>query len=94
MREFPFWEVAGFPGDSVVKNLRAMQEKQKMRVLSLGREDPLEEGMATHSSVFAGKIPWIEEIGLLQQSDFPNSGNKSVSSARHIVRAKDVLCNE
>ena len=50
--------------------------------------------MATHSSVFAGKIPWIEEIGLLQQSDFPNSGNKSVSSARHIVRAKDVLCNE
>ena len=29
----------------------------------MGREDPLEEGMATHSNIFAGKIPWIEENG-------------------------------
>ena len=40
----------GFPDGSVVKSLRAMQETQ---VQSLGREDPLEEGMATHSSIFA-----------------------------------------
>ena len=39
-----------FPGDPVVKNLPAMQEIQ---VLSLGQEDPLEEGMATHSSTVA-----------------------------------------
>ena len=32
-----------------------------MRVQSLGREDPLEEGMATHSSIFAWKVPWTEE---------------------------------
>ena len=37
-----------------------------MRVRSLGREDPLEEGMATHSSILAWRIPWIEEPGGLQ----------------------------
>ena len=35
-----------------------MQEMQEMRVPSLGREDPLEEEMATHSSILAWKIPW------------------------------------
>ena len=39
-----------FPGGSVVKNLPAMQQTQ---VLSLGQEDPLEKGMATHSSILA-----------------------------------------
>ena len=34
---------------------------QKMQVQSLGQEDPLEEEMATHSSIFAWKIPWTEE---------------------------------
>ena len=43
-----------------VKNLPAMQETQ---VRSLGREDPLEEGMATHSSILAWRIPWTEEPG-------------------------------
>ena len=41
-----------------VKNLPAMQETQ---VQSLGCEDPLEKGMATHSSILAWKIPWTEE---------------------------------
>ena len=53
----------GFPGGSVVKNLPAMQELQEMWVQSLGREDPLEEGMATHSNIFAWRIPWTEEPG-------------------------------
>ena len=43
-----------------VKNLPAMQETW---VQSLGQEDPLEEGMATHSSVPAWRIPWTEESG-------------------------------
>ena len=46
-----------------VKNLRAMQ---KTWVRSLGWEDPLEEGMATHSSILAWRIPWTEEPGGLQ----------------------------
>ena len=40
-----------------------MQEIQAMWVRSLGREDPLEEGMATHSSTLAWRIPWTEEPG-------------------------------
>ena len=43
-----------------VKRLPIMRETQ---VRSLGREDPLEEEMATHSSVLAWKIPWVEEPG-------------------------------
>ena len=46
-----------------VKNLPAMQETQ---VHSLGREDPLEKGMATHSSILAWSIPWTVEPGELQ----------------------------
>ena len=44
-----------------VKNVPAMQETQEMQVQSLGREDPLEEEMAAHSSIRAWKIPWTEE---------------------------------
>ena len=47
----------------LVKNLPTMQETW---VQSLGQEDPLEEGMATHSSILAWRIPWTEEPGGLQ----------------------------
>ena len=50
----------GFPDGSVVKNLPAMWET---RVPSLNREDPLEEGIATHSSILAWRIPRTEEPG-------------------------------
>ena len=39
-----------------------MQEMEETRVCSLGWEDPLEEGMATHSSILVWKIPWTEEL--------------------------------
>ena len=39
---------------------------QKMKVQSLGQEDPLEKEMATHSSTLAWEIPWAEEPGVLQ----------------------------
>ena len=47
----------------MVKNLPAMQET---RIGSLGLEDPLEEGVDTHSSILAQRIPWTEELGGLQ----------------------------
>ena len=47
----------------MVKNLPAMQET---RVSSLGRDDPLEKGMATHSSILAWRIPWTEDPHGLQ----------------------------
>ena len=46
-----------------VKNLPAVRETQ---VRSLGWEDPLEKGMATHSSILAWRIPWIEKPGGVQ----------------------------
>ena len=55
--------ITGFPGGSVVNNLPAMLETW---VQSLGREDPLEEEMAIHSSILAWEIPWTEEPGGLQ----------------------------
>ena len=52
----------GFPSSPAVKNLPEMQETQ---VQSLGWKDPLEEGMATHSSILAWRIPWTEKpVGL------------------------------
>ena len=55
-----------FPSSSVVKNSSAMQDMQEMWVQSLDLEDPLEEGMATHSSILARKIPGTEESHGLQ----------------------------
>ena len=49
-----------------MKNPPAMQEPQEMRVQSMGQEDPLEEEMATCSSILAWKIQWTEEPGGLQ----------------------------
>ena len=51
------------PSSSVVKNLAALQEPQETWVQSLGREDSLEEKMATHSSTLAWRRPWAEEPG-------------------------------
>ena len=56
-------DIGAFHVDQWAKNLPAMLETQ---VQSLGREDPLEEGMATHSSILAWRIPWTEEPGRLQ----------------------------
>ena len=49
----------------MVKNLPA---KQEMQIRSLGQEEPLEEEMATHSSVLAWEIPWTEGPGGLQST--------------------------
>ena len=56
-------DVQGFPSASPVKNLFAVQE---MQIQPLGWEDPLEEGMGTHSSILAWKIPQTEEPDRLQ----------------------------
>jgi len=52
----------GFSRGSAVKNPPAMQDKQERQVRSLGQEDPLEKGMATHSSILAWRIPWTEDL--------------------------------
>ena len=50
----------------MVKNLPAMQERKGMQLQSLGQENPLEEEMATHSSILAWKVPLTEKPGGLQ----------------------------
>jgi len=56
----------------MVKNLPAMQET---RIPSLGREDPLQEEMATHSSILAQRIPWTKEPGRLQSMGWERVGH-------------------
>ena len=61
----------GFPGGSDGKILPAMQETC---IRSLGWEDPLQEGMATHSSILAWRILWTEEPGELQSRGLQRVG--------------------
>ena len=62
----------GFPGGSEVK---APACNAGDRVQSLGREDSLEKEMATHSSILAWKIPWMEEPGGLQSTGSQRVGH-------------------
>ena len=55
-----------------VKNLPVMQETQ---ILSLSKEDPLEKGMATYSSILAWKNPWTEEPGGIQSMGSRRAGH-------------------
>ena len=70
-----------FPGGSVVKNPPA---KQETRVRSLGQEDPLEKGIATHSSILAWEIPWTEEPGGLQSMGLQRVGHDLLTKQQHI----------
>ena len=65
----------GFPDGSEVKNLPAVEEPQEMDARSLGWDNPLEEEMATHSSILAWRIPWTEEPGRLQSIESQRVGH-------------------
>ena len=73
----------------MVKNLPVMQETW---VRSLGRGDPLEKGMVTHSSIFAWRSPWTEEPGELQFMASQRAGHDSATdtnvSAQFITDAQ------
>ena len=60
----------------LVKNLPAEQETQ---VQSLGQEDPLENGMATHSSILAWRIQWTEELRGLQSMGLQRDANERLT---------------
>ena len=64
----------------MVKNLPAVQETQ---VQSLGREDSLEKGMATHFSILAWRIPWIEEPDRLQSMGSQRVGHDRVTNCNY-----------
>ena len=70
----------GFPGDAAVKNRLTLQETW---VLSLDQEDPLEKGMATHSSILAWRIPWTEEPGNPEELDWSQKSWTELSTHTH-----------
>ena len=78
----------GFPGGSAVKNLPAIQETW---VQSLGQEDPLEKGMALHSSILAWSIPWREEPGRLQSMGLQRLGHNWATEHPPIQEALGLL---
>ena len=59
----------------MVKNSPAMEEMQETWVQALSQEDPLENGMAIHSSILAWKVPWAEEPGGLQSWGLQRTGH-------------------
>ena len=63
-----------------------MQELQETQIQSLGQEDPLEKGMATHSSILAWRIPWTEEPGGLQSMGSQRVGRDWNDLARTLAR--------
>ena len=67
-----------------VKHLTAMQETW---IRSLGREDPLEKEMATHSSILAWKTPWTEETGGLQ-----SRGRKESDATEQLTLSLSLCC--
>ena len=79
-----FW---GFSSGSAVKNLSAVQEPQEMWVRSLGREDAVEKGMATHSSILAWQVPWTEEPGGLQSMGSQRVGHDWAHSHANLASA-------
>ena len=57
----------------MVQRLKCLAAVWETWVLSLGREDPLEKEMATHSSILAWRMPWVEELGGLQSAGHKES---------------------
>ena len=59
-------EPAGIRASLVAQSVKSLPTVQETRVRSLGQEDPLQKEMATHSSILAWRIPWMEKPGGLQ----------------------------
>ena len=75
------WQYLDFPVAQTVKNLPVMKE---IRVWSLGLEDPLEKGMAIHSSILAWRIPWAEKPGGQQSMRLKRVGHEwAINTCMH-----------
>ena len=72
----------------VVKTHLPVQETSAKQVQSLDQEDPLEEGMAIHSSILSWRIPRTEEPGGLQFTGLQRVGHDRVASLHSVVLAK------
>ena len=70
----------------MVQTVKKLPAKQETWVRSLGREDPLEKGMATHSSILAWRTPWTEEPGWLHSMGLQRVGyNQATNTHTNIL---------
>ena len=67
----------------VSRRLKRLPRCRQMQVRYLGQEDPLEEGLETHSSILACRIPWTEEPGRLQSTGLQRVGHGWATSLAH-----------
>ena len=75
----------------VAQRLKCLPAMQETWVRSLGREDPLQKEMATHSSILAWRIPWTEEPGRLQSTGLQRVGHDWVTTSLTSLCSKDVI---
>ena len=75
----------------VAQRLKRLPEIKQTWVQSLGREDPLEKEMATHASILARRIPWMEEPGGLQSTGSQRVGHDWVTSLSQLLTRLTVL---
>ena len=86
MQMWNLW-VLWVPGTSLVAQMvKNLPTIEKTRVWSLGREDPLEKGMAIHSSILAWRIPWTEEPGRLQSMGLQRVAHDWVSNTHGYLK--------
>ena len=79
----------------MVQTVKYSPAMQETRVQSLGQEDPLEKGMATHSSILAWRIPWTEKFGQLQSIGLHRVGHDRVTNTHtsmYISQANGSQC--
>ena len=74
-------DMKGFPGGARGKEPCQCRKLKERQAPTLGQEDPLEEGMATHSSILAWRIPWREEPGGLQSMKSQRAGHDWINLA-------------
>ena len=82
----------GFPGGTMGRESYCQCRRQETQIWSLGWEDPLEEGMATHCSTLAWTIPWTEGRGGLQSIGSQRVGHDWRDWAHTYVRGKSCCC--
>ena len=74
-----------------MQEMQEMQETQEAQVWSLGWEDSLEKGMATHSSIRAWTIPWIEEPGELHSMGLQGAGHDWSTNTYLLTLIKEIF---
>ena len=77
----PLHKTKFFRASLVAQTVKRLPTMRKTQIRCLGREDPLEKEMPTHSSTLAWKIPWTEEPGRLQSVGSQKVGHDSATSS-------------